>query len=281
MNILLVFNRTAGWQSEERFNRLESEFEAHGHRVRRVDSWQIGVTPEVKHADLICIAGGDGTARDVIAQLDGWADIPVCIYPTGTINLIAREAGYGRNIAGFVKRISSAQPPRQHYVGRITNKPFLACASVGPDSLSVAAVSADLKRRIGRFAYVVSLARLLWDWPRMRLSVSANGHIHRCEAAFVLKGHYFAGPWTLAPEADLRKPDFQLLLLGKARRRDYLRLILFATTGAAFDSRSWQRLSCDVAEIDCEAAHPVQADGDIVAHLPVRFEISDTAVRFV
>jgi diacylglycerol kinase (ATP) len=154
-----------------------------------------------------------------IAQLDGWADIPVCIYPTGTINLIAREAGYGRNIAGFVKRISSAQPPRQHYVGRITNKPFLACASVGPDSLSVAAVSADLKRRIGRFAYVVSLARLLWDWPRMRLSVSANGHIHRCEAAFVLKGHYFAGPWTLAPEADLRKPDFQLLLLGKARRR--------------------------------------------------------------
>jgi len=96
----------------------------------------------------------------------------------------------------------------------------------------------------------------------------------------VLKGRYFAGPWTLASEADLCKPNFQLLLLRQARRRDYLQLMLFSAIGAVFESQAWHRLSCDVAEIECDTAHPVQADGDIVAYLPVRFEISDTAVRF-
>lgn len=281
MNIVLVFNPASGRQSEVRLGRLQSELEAHGHQISRIDSWQVGVAPEVKSADLVCIAGGDGTARDVIAQLDGCADLPVCIYPTGTINLIAREVGYVRNVTRFVQRIISAPPQRLHYVGRISDKHFLACASVGPDSLAVAAVSVDLKRQIGRFAYVVSLARMLWNWPRMSLRVRANGHIYECEAAFVLKGRYFAGPWTLASAADLCKPEFQLLLLRQARRRDYLRLMLFAATGFAFDRRSWSRMSCDVAEIDCEMAHPVQADGDIVAYLPVRFEISGTAVKFV
>lgn len=280
MNILLAFNPVSGSYSGQLLVCLASEFVAQGHSISLIDSRQIGFAPELECADLVCVVGGDGTLRDVIAQLEGRINLPVCIYPAGTINLIAREVGYMRHVSRFVTRVTAGFPCRLHYFGSIGSKLFLACASVGPDSLAVAAVSVGLKQRIGRFAYVVSLIRLLWSWPRMDLRVSANDRIFQCEAAFVLKGRFFAGPWTLASQANLCVPEFHLLLLPQARRRDYLQLLLFAMLGSFFESSAWHRLCCTDVKIDSKVSHPVQADGDIAANLPAHFVMQDVVVRF-
>lgn len=280
LNVLLVFNPVSGSYSRQLLDCLASEFGAQGHSISLIDSWQIGFAAELVCAELVCVVGGDGTLRDVIAQLEGHANLPVCIYPAGTINLIAREVGYMRHVSRFVTRVTAGFPCRSHYFGSIDSKPFLACASVGPDSLAVAAVSVGLKQRIGRFAYVVSFIRLLWSWPQMDLRVSANSRIYQCEAAFVLKGRFFAGPWTLASQANLCAPEFHLLLLPQARRRDYLQLLLYAMLGSYFESSAWKRLRCTDVKIDSNVLHPVQADGDIAANLPVHFVMQNIAVRF-
>lgn len=280
MKVILAFNPLAGSYSKRRLERLAAEFEAIGHSICLVDSQYVAVTAKSRHADLVCVVGGDGTLRDVIVQIEGQHRLPVCIYPAGTINLVAREAGYPRDLARFVKRVATASSYRVHHYGLLNDKFFLACASVGPDSLAVADLSVALKQRIGRLAYLMSFIQLLWSWPRMDLRVSVNGHTDRCEAAFVLKGHFFAGPWTLASPANLTAPEFHVLLLPRARRRDYLQLVLFAVFGSFFEDKTWRRLVCTDVEIDAREHYPVQADGDIATNLPTRFTINAKPLRF-
>jgi diacylglycerol kinase (ATP) len=278
MNVALVYNPLAGNHNPARLAALARALEAKGHRVTRLDSRLAPNSPGARQADLICVAGGDGTVRDLIA---GWTGAPlprIGVYPMGTINLVAREAGYPRDPDAFAARL--ARPARRHVIAHAGGQPFLVCASAGPDSAAVAGVSPRLKRRVGRLAYAISFAGRLVRWQRHRLTVRAAGTVHRAEAAFVLKGRYFAGPWTLAPAAALTGAHLEILLLPRARRRDVARLILSATLSSRFADPDWVRLAAAEVEIDAEAAVPVQADGDIVGALPMRFGVAAHALEF-
>jgi diacylglycerol kinase family enzyme len=126
-------------------------------------------------------------------------DLPVAIYPAGTINLLAREGGCERRPDHLAEALIHGAT-RLHNPVRVGTAMFFACASVGPDSLAVEMVSSSpLKRHIGRFAYVAAMGSLLCRWPRHRLRLSANGASWECEAVYIAKGCYYAGAWSFAP----------------------------------------------------------------------------------
>jgi diacylglycerol kinase family enzyme len=278
MNVVLVYNPLAGNHNPARLAALTRALEAREHRVTQLDSRLAPDSPGAREADLLCVAGGDGTVRDVIA---GWNDAPlprIGVYPAGTINLVAREAGYPADPSAFVERLDG--PGRRHFIARADARPFLVCASAGPDSAAVAAVSPALKRRIGRMAYAVAFAGVLARWPRQRLTVRVADSEYQAEAAFVLKGRYFAGPWTLAPAAALTGAQLEILLLPRARRRDVVRLVLWATLSRRFADPRWLRFAAAEVEIDAAMPVPVQADGDIVGALPMRFGIASDPLEF-
>ncbi len=281
MKILLIFNQHAARVNERRIDALESAFTGAGHPVVRIDSYDPLMPEQARSAECICIIGGDGTVRDVMARL---ADMPatarIAIYPLGTINLIAREAGYVTDCDRFVARATSADAPNLFHMVRMNDGLVLVCASVGPDSAAVAGVSADMKERFRRFAYLLSALKLLYRWPRNQLEVRVDGEDHACEAAYLLNGKYYAGPWTLDAKASMRTASIQILLLPKARRRDYVRLIAATIVHPVFGDRKWQRLTGSIVDISSAKALPVQADGDITATLPVKFSIRPGAVAF-
>lgn len=281
MKILLIFNRHAARVNERRIEALAAAFATAGHSVERIDSYDPAMPEKACLSDCICIAGGDGTVRDVMARLaDMPSNVRIAVYPLGTINLIAREAGYETDCDRFVARATSADASSLFHMVRMNDGLVLVCASVGPDSAAVAGVTADMKRRFRRFAYLLSALNLLYRWPRDRIEVSVDGENHACEAAYVLNGKYYAGPWSLDARASLRDASIQILLLPKARRRDYLRLIAATIIHPAFGDRRWQRLTGSTVDIRSSQALPVQADGDITANLPVRFSIKPGAVAF-
>jgi diacylglycerol kinase family enzyme len=280
-SVAIAFNPMSGSFSQSRLDTLSDAFAAAGFEPRFVDSYSAELAVVAANSAHLCVVGGDGTLRDVFARLGNEAELPrISIFPTGTINLVAREALHSRDIGKFVSHVTAGHQPQMHFLSEVNGKPMLVCASVGPDSMAVASVSAELKSRIGRFAYVAALARLLYKWPRHALIVKANGECFQCEAAFVLKGRFFAGPWQLSRDASLSDPAFQLLLLPRARRRDYLRLILSVTVMPSLASKRWLRMRTETVQIEGVTGLPVQVDGDIMATLPITASIHPRPIHY-
>ena len=279
--VIIAYNRTSGSFDQRQLDQLCAAFSAAGSVCQPVDSYGDDLLVLVPKAAHICVVGGDGTLRDVVARLRNLADLPpISIYPAGTINLVARELSYPRNIEKFVARVLHGGAPRRLYLGLLNQQAMLVCASIGPESYAVAGLSEKLKARIGRFAYLAALGKLLYNWPRPALSVQADGVMYECEAAYLLNGRYFAGPWRVSRAADMSVPVFQLLLLPRARRRDYLRLMLSVAIIPALASKTWLRLAVSSVEITANAALPVQVDGDITAVLPITITVDKRAVMF-
>lgn len=280
----IVYNPHSGRFDQHSLDALVEAFSARRIRVLVRPGCQgdpLAIDPAT---GLVCIFGGDGTARDVHSAMRAAnCELPICVYPSGTVNLIARELGYPRNPKAFVERVLDApRNTRCHGEGMGQGR-CIACASIGPDSHVVARVSAKLKRRMGRLAYVWAMLTLLCRWPRQRLDVVIDGATFRCEAAFVLNGRYYAGPWRLARAASLDQSGMWVLMMRRARRRDMIAAGLAMMAGrdlATLDNIELRPArSVDVSSTD-GAPVPVQADGDVVGHLPVRFETDDDCIVF-
>ncbi|ANY21351.1 Diacylglycerol kinase [Tsuneonella dongtanensis] len=275
MNLDLVYNPVAGSFRQARLDALVAAFERHGCTVRPVASaraWRPAEDPP----DLACIHGGDGTLRDAVQALGALADcVPLCIAPSGTINLVAREIGYVREPEALAAQVMAAwrQGPERWVrapLYRLGELPVVSCLSIGPDSHAVAHVSGALKKRIGRLAYVVAMLRLLRRWPRQTMHVSgelADGTPFACEAGAVIVSHgaLFAGPFRLSPNAALAADSVELIVLERTSRAGIAAFTAAALAGIPLDRlglatfRSARRVVFD------RCASPVQVDGD---HVP-------------
>jgi diacylglycerol kinase family enzyme len=279
--VQLFSNPHAGRHSRRKVAALAEALRARGATVLLSESAN-GPPRIADEATHVCVAGGDGTVRHVAdAVLRAARPVTLSIYPTGTINLLAREAGYPRRPGEFADLLLKDGPRRRHYPVAMGGSHFFACAGVGPDSLAVARVSRTLKRAIGRLAYAVAAARLLLAWQRHRIELVADGRTVPCEAFYVAKGRYYAGGWSFAREARVGEPQLHVVALRRARRRDYLRFIAALGTGRDVGGlANVEAFSCTDLHARCEAPLPIQADGDIVGALPVRFMVREVPLTF-
>jgi diacylglycerol kinase family enzyme len=278
--VQLFVNPTAGSASSVRVAALRSALET---AEADVIVTQTGVGPLIVHAQAthVCSVGGDGTLRYVAAAVrHSTRPIRLSLYPAGTVNLLARECGYPMAAGAFAERLLGSKV-RLHHHALIDTIPFFTCASVGPDSRAVAALSPRLKRWMGRAAYGVAFLRVLTRWPRPTLRLQADGQAIDCEAVFIAKGRYYAGPWSFAPDAAADAPLLHIVALRRARRRDFLRFLwtLMRRTDLGRDP-NLLRFSCTALSIESEDASPLQADGDIVAHLPVQIALDPVPLPF-
>lgn len=93
MRVTLLHNPGAGDDSAPSRGQLEALIREAGHAVRyqsvREKGWAKALR---KRADLIAVAGGDGTVGRVARRLIG-RDVPIAVLPMGTANNIARTLG--------------------------------------------------------------------------------------------------------------------------------------------------------------------------------------------
>ena len=279
--VQLFSNPRAGAQKARRISALVRAFEDLGAVV--VQSVSADGPPVIDPAAThVCIAAGDGTVRHV-----AWAvarnshPVSLSIYPAGTVNLLAMEAGYPSDPRRFAELVLQGAASRRHYPVAMGDGYFFACAGVGPDSVAVERVSSGLKRRIGRLAYAVAAAGLLRDWPRHSIELDTGEHSLTCEAFYVAKGRYYAGRFRLARNARGDDPLLHVIALTTARRRDYLRFLWAVVTGADVAALARVRvLTCTSLTATADADLPLQADGDIVGKLPATLTVGEAPLVF-
>ena len=229
--------------------------------------------------DIIVAAGGDGTLNAVANGLAG-GERALGVLPLGTVNVLAREIGLPRHTEALAELIL-AGAARPIWPGRVDGRLFLMMASSGFDAEIVAAVNPRLKRRFGRLAFAWAMAVGWWRYRASRLSVRIGDADYSAAGVIAANGRFYAGPYIVAPQADLAAPMLDLVLLRRAGRVAMLRYLTALVLGRLAQRDDIAIVRAAEAHLSAEAPLPVQADGEIVARLPVRIAIAERPVWLV
>jgi YegS/Rv2252/BmrU family lipid kinase len=284
---LIILNPAAGRSrsSRRRLERVVAALERRGCAVilRRAGPAEGDVERLAREAeadvDIIVAAGGDGTLNAVV---NGMAAPPraVALLPFGTANVLAREIGLPSAPERLADLIA-AGPARLIWPGRVGDRLFLTTASSGFDAKIVAAVNPQLKRQAGRFAFAWAILVCLRRYRALELCVRVDGVDHSAATVIAAKGRFYAGPHVIAPRANLAEPMLDLVLFQRSGRLAVLRYLGALLLGRLPRRQDITMLRAKAAFVSAAEAVPVQADGEIVARLPVEIAIAGQPLRLV
>jgi YegS/Rv2252/BmrU family lipid kinase len=287
----VVFNPTAGSRRRSRLNQTVQLLRDSGCEVdvqattARGDAESIARAfggPRREH-DLLVIAGGDGTINEAVNGLlagGGEGASSLALVPLGTANVLANEIGLAIAPAAVARTIAGGAAVCA-YVGVANGRCFTAMAGAGFDAHVVANVNPRVKRLLGKGAYVLESLRQLWRFPFPRYRVTVDGQSYDAASVIVAKGHFYAGRYVCAPEARLDQPEFHVCLFERGGRWNAIRYALALALGRLPRLPDFRILPGRTVTIDGPAGDPLQGDGDIIAHLPVRIEIAPQALRLI
>jgi len=176
-------------------------------------------------ADLIVVAGGDGTINETAEGMIH-SGVPLAILPAGTANVLATELRLGGNWERAVRRIAECRP-RRIGVGKLVRegeepRHFVLMAGIGLDAHIVYRVSAALKARTGKLAYWVA------GWTMVGRSLPefeavVDGRTVTCSFALAARVRSYGGDFEIAQETTLFDDTFEVVLFEGANAVSYVK----------------------------------------------------------
>lgn len=284
MLIKLIANPIAGGNARPQIDLLCRHFREQGHQVdlfltaARGDAEAAARTARAGGYDRIVAAGGDGTLNEVINGLAP-STIPLAFIPLGTVNVLALEIGLPFDLLAAAK-VAVAGVPTPVCLGQAGERKFLLMAGIGFDAQVVRRVDSRLKRRIGRFAYVVAGLKTLLHWQEPRLIVTlGDGSVQRAGSVIIGNGRLYGGRFSLTPHARLIDATFEVLILRRSPRLALLRAGLRALLQRP--PRGADGLLLRTAALTIAGTAPIQIDGDDFGDLPCAFVTLPGAITLV
>jgi diacylglycerol kinase (ATP) len=296
--LLLIVNPTAGRRRRGLVDAVASRVRAEGWTVDVVetqaagDARRLAETCDASRYGVIAVAGGDGTINEVINGLAGrGADAPaVGIVPLGTANVLAHELGLGFSAAAVARTMTgghalSVQPGEA--INGAGTRCFSLMAGAGFDAKVVAGVSAPLKRRLGRAAYVWRSLVEARRYRPVRYQVEIDGVCHEASSVIVTRSRHYAGPYVVAPNAALGEPLLHVCLFERWGRSHTFRYGLALLLGRLPRMAGYRVVSGRTVRVSVLSdagelrEQPVQIDGDNALTLPVSIGLAAGAVRLL
>jgi diacylglycerol kinase (ATP) len=212
-------------------------------------------------AELIFVWGGDGTVQRCVDVLAG-SKASLAIVPAGTANLLASNLGIPKSIEAAVDIGLNGRQTRLD-LGRLNGERFSAMAGAGFDARVIRDADGEMKRRLGRMAYVWAVSKNLHAKP-FRAEIEVDGKAwFDGDASCVLVGNvgeFFGG---IAAFDDAR-PDDGVLDLGVATAEgivDWTRTIVRTAVSGASRSPFVQETRARSVEVHLSRKVLYELDG--------------------
>jgi diacylglycerol kinase family enzyme len=176
-------------------------------------------------ADLVLVAGGDGTVNEALQGLAG-TRAALGIIPAGTANVTATEIGLGKRNPTALPRLLRSDPARIA-IGALTpegaaERYFLAMAGAGLDASIVRRVSPAFKQRFGKLSYwYAGFATLGQALPEFNAEV--EGRRVRASFALLSRVKNYGGDLEIARHADILQPKLALAMFEGSSSFRYLK----------------------------------------------------------
>jgi YegS/Rv2252/BmrU family lipid kinase len=223
----------------------------------------------VSGADLVIVCGGDGTVREVCAELAG-TGIPVGIIPAGTGNLLARNLDVPLYLRAAIDVALNGQDRAIDLVrvggDGIEDTHFMVMAGMGFDAAIMEGVSEDLKKRVGWVAYVVSGLRSLM-FPAVRIEVSVDGGEftrHRARTVVVGNVGFLQAGLPLQPDAAIDDGLLDVVILHPRNVFSWVPLAWRVLLKLKHTDDLVNRMTAKTVEIRTANDTPRQLDGDSI-----------------
>lgn len=232
----------------------------------------------------VIVAGGDGTINEAIQGLAGTA-ARLAIIPRGTANVLARELGLPLDDDQAVA-VAAQGKSRKIYLGIATDETthesrhFALMAGIGLDASVVKHVQPRLKKRIGKGAFWISGLSHLADWNPRPFTLEIDGHEYNATFAAVGKSAKYGGDLAITPGARLDQPEFEVCMIETMSRLRYLHLLSYAMRNGMPRDKPEVRF-VKAVNVKAFGEAQVQVDGELLGHLPMRFEIASHSLEVI
>ncbi len=224
----------------------------------------------VDGAGLVIVCGGDGTVREVCAELAG-TGVPVGIVPAGTGNLLARNLDIPLFIRSAIDIALTGQDRAIDMVAvngdGLEDTHFMVMAGMGFDAAIMEGVNEDIKKKVGWIAYVLSALKSLM-FPTMRLEISVDDlpfTKHRARTCVIGNVGSLQGGMVLLPDATIDDGQIDVVVLYPRRFLSWIPLVLRVVTRRESNAGdSVARMSGRKVVVRASHDVPRQLDGDTI-----------------
>lgn len=280
VRILLLSNESSGSSDSQVVASIGQELSALGSVTSLVPSSLESFDEEVSHAardaDLLVVAGGDGTVNCAVNALrDALGSVKFALVPMGTGNDLARTLEVSRDPLEAARAIVSGTE-RSIDVWRARGQGvdrFFINACMGGFPVEVnESIDEDLKRKVGPLAFVIGGARGAADMARYRVTIDGK-ELDECIAAGVGNGQTCGGGVRVWPQADPSDGLLDACVLSAEGVGDALKLAATVRLGRHTGLEEVVTLQAERIEISSEPAMEFNLDGELVELVtPVTFE---------
>lgn len=240
----------------------------------------------LERADLILVAGGDGTVNETLnGMLPG--EVPLAILPCGTANVLAKELRIGSSMREAAGRLAEWEPKRIS-VGvlrtrwRAVSRYFLLMAGAGFDAHLVNSVDPGLKHRHGKLAYwVAGFREAVRRWEEF--NVRLDGRDFLCSFALASRVRNYGGTFEIARHASLFQDDFAIVLFEGSNSLRYSKYLVGVMAGRLDGMKGVTILRSQSIELygPSDQSVYVQVDGEAAGRLPATIEIVPGALTLL